>query len=140
MPSFETSIVVAAKPDKIWRVMSDVVGWPAWTPTVTRVEALDHPHLEVGRRYGVEQPGLRPAIWTVCSLAQYQEFVWQTNSPGIVVVASHRIAPWSEDASLVTLSISVDGILAWPVWPFIAGMISSNVRLEAQSLAVKCLG
>lgn len=140
MPSFETSVVIVTKPEAVWRVMSDVIAWPSWMPTVTKVEALDAPQLDIGRRYRVQQPRLRPAIWTVISLEPGRGFSWQTSSPGVVVVGSHRIAPCSEDTTRVTLFISVDGFLAKLVWPFIAGMVRGYVQLEAESLAEKCLG
>ncbi len=35
---FEKSVLVRATPAAIWEVLSDLDGWPSWTPSVTSVE------------------------------------------------------------------------------------------------------
>lgn len=37
MESFATRIVVHAAPQKVWRLLTDAPGYPAWNTTVTRV-------------------------------------------------------------------------------------------------------
>ena len=139
MPTFETTVVVAVRPEVVWPVLADVVAWPSWTPTVSRVEALEHPQLAVGRRFRVEQPGLRPAIWTVVSLEPYRQFSWRMSSLGVAVVGAHRIIPWSESATRVTLAVSIDGLLGKLVWALAGATIRAYVQQEASSLVERCL-
>ena len=65
----ETSISIAAPPERIWPALADVAAWPDWLPTVTRVEPLDGRELAPGRRYRIAQPRLQTAVWTVTALA-----------------------------------------------------------------------
>ena len=38
MKSFATRIVIHAAPQKVWRLLTDAPGYPAWNTTVTRVD------------------------------------------------------------------------------------------------------
>ncbi len=65
MTKFSTSITINASQEVVWKVLSDVTHWQEWTPTVTKVEALNTPELKLNNRYKVIQPKLQPAEWTV---------------------------------------------------------------------------
>ena len=58
----ERTIDIAAPPDKVWAVMSDVERWPEWTASVTTVELFDNRPFEVGARALVLQPRLPAAV------------------------------------------------------------------------------
>ena len=60
-----------------------VVAWPAWLPTVSSVQALQGRSPEVGARYVVVQPKLRPTTWVVTELAPPQRSTWEARSPGL---------------------------------------------------------
>ena len=62
------SLEIRAPAARAWEVLSDVQSWPAWLPTVERVEAPHAWLLAIGRRYRVAQPKLRPAVWKVTAL------------------------------------------------------------------------
>ncbi len=38
MNRFATEIDIAAPPDKVWAVLTDVANWPGWNTTVTKVD------------------------------------------------------------------------------------------------------
>ena len=109
--SYEASVDIRAPADRVWSVLSAVESWPRILPTVTRVEALDGTPLETGRRYRVEQPKLRPALWTVTVLEPGRRFVWRTRSPGMAMVADHFIEPIDADTVRVRLSFAFEGLL-----------------------------
>ena len=46
MTKYSTSITINANPEAVWKVLSDVAHWHAWTPTVTKVEVLNTPESE----------------------------------------------------------------------------------------------
>jgi len=132
MPSYDASLAIAAPRESVWRVLAAVVGWPTWLPTVSAVEALDGGPLQIGFRYTVRQPKLRPATWVVTELEPPRCFVWQARSPGLLMIAAHTIEESSLGKSLVTLRFSFTGLLGAPIgWLF----RSTTERYLAQELA-----
>ncbi|MDT5258236.1 MAG: hypothetical protein QOD10_3316, partial [Mycobacterium sp.] len=61
----EDSVEIAAPPQLVWDVFSDVEHWPDWTSSVTSLVGLDAPALAVGRRFAIKQPGMSKLVWTV---------------------------------------------------------------------------
>ena len=119
MRSYDASLAIAAPPESVWPVLAAVVAWPKWLPTVSSVEAHDGEPLQVGFRYTVRQPKLRPATWIVTQLDPPRSFVWQARSPGLLMVASHTIEESSPGKSLVALRFSFMGLLGTPIgWLF----------------------
>ena len=131
MPSYAASLAIGAPREAVWRVLAAVVAWPKWLPTVSTVEALDGEPLQIGFRYTVRQPKLRPATWVVRELGPPRCFVWQARSPGLLMIASHTIEESSPGKSLVTLRFSFTGLLGAPIgWLF----RSTTKRYLAQEL------
>ena len=132
MPSYNASLAIDAPRESVWRVLAAVVVWPKWLPTVSSVEALDGELLQIGFRYTVRQPKLRPATWVVTQLEPPSTFVWQARSPGLLMTASHTLEESSLGKSLVTLRFSFTGLLGAPIgWLF----RSTTERYLAQELA-----
>jgi len=132
MPSYDTSLAIDAPRESVWRVLAAVVAWPKWLPTVSAVEALDGEPLQVGFRYTVRQPKLRPATWVVTEVEPLRCFVWQARSPGLLMIASHTIDESSLGGSLVTLRFSFTGLMGVPIgWLF----RSTTEQYLAQELA-----
>jgi uncharacterized membrane protein len=134
MPSYNTSISIAAPKESVWRVLAAVVAWPYWLPTVDSVEPLDGNALKVGFKYTVRQPKLRPATWTVTEFEPPQRFVWQARSPGLVMVAAHAIEESSPGNSRVTLGFSFGGLLGTPIGWLFRSITERYLSQEAASL------
>jgi uncharacterized membrane protein len=109
--SFSTTVDIRATPQRVWAVLSDVEGWPEWTPSVRSVERLDAGPLAVGSRARIRQPKLPPAVWRITSIEKGSAFTWVTASPGLSVTA-HHVVDATPDGSRVTLSIRFGGLLA----------------------------
>lgn len=88
---FEATRNIEAPATRVWDVLSGVEAWPQWLPTVSSVEALDGSPLQVGRRYRITQPRLRPAIWKVSEVEPGRRFVWRATSPGVQMIAEHIV-------------------------------------------------
>jgi len=110
MLAYEASISIAAPGDAVWHELSDVVDWPAWLPTVESVDALDSTALEIGSRFVVKQPKLRPAVWVVVVLEPPRRFVWIARSPGLEMLAEHIVEAAGQGAR-VLLRFSFGGLL-----------------------------
>jgi hypothetical protein len=122
----------------VWEVLTDVARWPEWTPTVTRVERVEDGQLEVGSRTKIWQPQLMANTWQVTALnEQAGDFTWQTNRPGIKVIATHRVEPTS-DGVRVTLTLDYRGLLG----PLMAWQLKAlnwdYLTREAQGLKRRC--
>ncbi|WP_433430514.1 SRPBCC family protein [Nonomuraea sp. CA-141351] len=48
---YRTSVVIDAPLSTIWRLQTDVEGWPSWQPPVTTIERLDPGTLRKGSRF-----------------------------------------------------------------------------------------
>jgi len=134
----ERSVDVAAPPDRVWAIISDVERWPEWTTSVTSVERLDADRLDVGSRMRFRQPRLPVAVWTVTVVEPNQYIEWRNTTPGVKSVAGHRIESKSDALTRVTLSIDWNGPLA-PLIRLLYGKISRRyVETEAAGLKRRC--
>ena len=140
MPSYEVFIDIQAPPDLIWPVLSDVVAWPDWLPTVTSVQPLQGRSLELGSRYTVTQPKLRPATWVVTELVPLQRFTWQAQSPGLLMVAEHSVEVNSATSSRAWLRFSFTGLLGAPFSWLYRSITKNYLAQEATSLQRKVEG
>lgn len=136
MTRYTKSIEIAAAPERVWAVMTDVERWPEWTPSMTRVERLEPGPLRLGCRTRVEQPQLRPAIFTVTELTELparRSFTWRMTGPGVVGVATHLVEP-SGTGARATLSVTFSGLLGRLVARLYRALTERYLALEAQGL------
>lgn len=112
---FTVTIAIAAPPERIRAIMTEVERWPEWTPSIRRVVPLQAGPPAVGSRYRVHQPGLPPAFWQVSAL-DAGGFTWVSRAPGVTVTAHHRVEP-APGGGRATLTIIYAGLfgplLAW---------------------------
>jgi hypothetical protein len=134
---FSISIDIAATPERVWTVMSDVERWHEWTESVTSVKRLDSGPLAVGSRAIVNQPKLAPAEFVITALDEGKGFTWETRSPGAVVVADHRIEE-SNDGCRVTLSLKFSGLIGPSAAFMMRDTINRYLEMEANGLKQRC--
>jgi uncharacterized protein YndB with AHSA1/START domain len=125
---------VHAPAERVWNLLTDVEGWPAWTESMRQIQRLDDGPFTVGSRSRVEQPTGRPMQWTVTELEPLHNFTWIAGQPGMSFAAAHRIEDQGSQV-LTTLEFVVSGPLAW-LGALIAG---SRIRryLEMESSGLK---
>lgn len=134
MPTYQTTIDIAAPCERVWRVLSDLERWHEWTASITRIEALDPPSFAVGSRFRVIQPKLRPAVWAITELRPGASFTWLSQSMGMKVVAVHAIQPAGEGACQATLSTTFSGPVGLIVARFARALTQEYIGLEAAGL------
>lgn len=83
---------IEAPAERVWALTTAIEDWPALMPTVTALERLDPGPLVPGSRARIDQPGLRPAVWTVVTVDAPHTFVWGTKLFGVRTVAEHHIS------------------------------------------------
>ena len=134
MITFTATQQIAAPAAVAWKRIVDVVAWPEWLPTVSRVEALSSSVLAMGASFRVFQPRLRPATWTVSTLNQGRNFVWESSIPGLSLRANHAVESTPGGEARITLEFRFSGVLA-PLVALLAGSITRRyLAIEAQSL------
>lgn len=134
MPQYQTTIDIAASPERVWRVFADIDRWHEWTASITRIERLDAPSFAAGSRFKVFQPKLRPAVWTITELKPDSNFTWVSRSPGMKVVAEHAIQPVGQGACKVTLRTTFSGLVGRIVGRVYGTLIKEYMGLEAGGL------
>lgn len=136
---FSRSVDIGVPPADVWAVMTDVERWPEWTASVRTLKKLDEGPLAVGSRVRIKQPRLPPSVLEVTDVRQDRGFTWVARSPGVKVVADHRIER-SGHGSRVALSVDFRG----PFGPLVGWLTRTLTKryldLEAAGLKRRCEG
>jgi uncharacterized protein YndB with AHSA1/START domain len=133
MKRFETSVDIAAAPERVWKVLSDVERMPTWTPTMTSVLLEPSGDLHPGSRATITQPRLGTVTWTVTESVPNRSFSWSNGRPGLHTAAFHTIEP-TASGSRVTLAIEHRGALSAPAALLTAGLTRRYLDQEAAGL------
>jgi carbon monoxide dehydrogenase subunit G len=136
METFSTSIDVAAPPDRVWQVISDVDRWHEWTPSVTSVKRLGNAPLAVGARAMIRQPKFPVAFWKVTDLQPGRSFTWVSVGPALRVVATHRVEPTTA-GSRATLSLEYSGFFGQMLARMTRDITNRYLHLEAAGLKAR---
>lgn len=131
------TIDIAAPPERVWDVLSDVESWPEWTPTITAVHLLDAGPLQVGSRAKVRQPRLPEAEYVVTELVTGRSFTWVADRPGVLTTASHSIEPLASGVR-VRLSVAQTGWLGGLTGRLYRGLTDRYLANEANGLKRLC--
>ena len=130
----ERTFTIDAPPTVVWRVMSDIEGWPRWTATAEAAKRGEEGPLRVGATAKMKIVGAGAAgVWTVTSLDEGREFVWENRAGGVHSVAGHRIEP-DGPGSKVRLWIEQDGLMATVIGWYLRRVSNKNLDIEAAGL------
>jgi carbon monoxide dehydrogenase subunit G len=131
---YEETTLIDAPVDLIWRLTTDITGWPAFLPTVQRLERLDPGPLRVGSTARLKQPGQSAAVWAVTRLEPPHEFTWETHRLGVRMTGRHLIEP-AGSATRNTLVLEIDGRAAGVVSALFGALMRSSLRQESAAFA-----
>ena len=109
MASESVTIDIAAPPERVWQVVTDVEDWPRWTASMRDVKRLDDGPLRMGSRARIKQPGLPVLVWEVTELDGGTSFTWVTHTPGVASTAAHLVSA-TANGSRLTLSVTWTGV------------------------------
>jgi len=126
---FTSIVTIEAPVEVVWRLTADVEGWPAITPTMTRVARLDAGPLRVGSRARVKQPRQPEAVWTVTQLDDGRLFSWQTTRMGVTMVGSHLLEE-AGDSCRNTLTLDLAGPGSGLFGRLFGRVISTTIETE----------
>lgn len=101
------------------------------------VAPLGSARLDIGRRFRIVQPRLKPMVWTVTRLHPGKSFSWQAGTLGVVITARHEIE--TEDAgSSVRLTLEFEGLLGGILARLMRRTNLRYLRMEAEGLKMRC--
>jgi uncharacterized membrane protein len=137
MPTYQTSILISANPEAVWKQLSNVADWANWLPTIASIKPLDGDPLKVGSRYTIVQPKLQPATWTVTLVEPPSRFIWESRVPGMLTMGDHIIEEPQPGTTKVALSITFSGFLSGFIGLIFGSLTQSYIETEAKTLKQK---
>jgi uncharacterized membrane protein len=111
----------------------DIERWPQVMPTVTRVDRLDDGPIAVGSSARLEQPGLRPAVWTVTTLEPGRRFAWASRLLGARIVGRHDVEA-VDGGARNTLTLELDGIRGRVIGTVFGNRLYATLAMENESI------
>jgi hypothetical protein len=117
MQAIETGTDIAAPPWRVWRLLTDFDGYPAWNPFLTRVQGRPEPGARL--RVRVEAPGRSALVLTprVAVLETGRALRWRGRLlflPGLLDAEHAFHLEWLADARATRLrhAVRFSGLLA----------------------------
>lgn len=131
---YEQTLEIAAPPDTVWRVLTDVERWPEWARSTRDLRFIEGNRIAVGARANIGLAGsLFPTIWEVTSVDEGRSFVWENRAPGVRNIAGHYVEATNNGAK-VRLTIDISGVLGTLMRPYLAYVTRRNVGWEIAGL------
>jgi uncharacterized protein YndB with AHSA1/START domain len=134
MSHSHASTDIDAPVSKVWEVLVDVESWPRWTDSIDSVRRLDEGPLRVGSSARIEQPKLRPMVWTVSELVPERSFTWAARMPGVVVTGEHTITRLDDGRTRLDLAAEGGGPFAFLADLLTGRRVRQYVGLEAAGM------
>ncbi|GAB3085209.1 SRPBCC family protein [Phycicoccus sp. Root563] len=131
------TIDIAAPPDRVWQVLSDVEHWPEWTDTVRWVRRVDDGPLRTGSQAKISQPRIPTVDYVVTELEPGRSFTWVSGGGAALTTARHVLEPLPGGGTRVLLSVKQEGWLGSFVGRFYRGLTDRYLATEAAGLKAR---
>jgi uncharacterized membrane protein len=133
---FRISVDIAAPPDVVWAVMSDVERWHEWTASIRSIRLVGGGPLGVGTRAWIKQPRFPPAMWKVTAMEPGQGFTWESGAPGMRVYANHSVQPIA-GGTRASLVLYYQGFVGRVLARMTHGITNRYLNYEAEGLKMR---
>ena len=133
-----TTVDIAAPPERVWEVLTDVESWSEWASTVTSVGRLDDGPLRLGSRAKIRQPRIPETEYVVTELEPGRSFTWVATGPGVLTTARHDVEALPGGGTRVRLSVTQSGWLGSSMGRFYRGLTDRYLANEANGLKARC--
>jgi hypothetical protein len=129
----EHSIETAASPEAIWRLWSDVAGWPEWNADIEHIE-ISGP-FAAGSTISMTPVGQDPIELRIAETHEPELFVDEATLADVVVRTIHRVERSEGDRSRVVYRMEITGPAADTVGPELGPQISADFPETLSALA-----
>ncbi|HEY0814390.1 MAG TPA: SRPBCC family protein [Pseudonocardia sp.] len=133
MVKIERAATIAASPDVVWSVVSDVEAWPEWHPACAEVRRLDDGPLRMGSKAVIRQPRLPVTTWEVTWWDPPVGFIWVARAPGALTIGEHHVTPLG-DGTALRLVIDHSGPLGSVLGLAMYRLTDRYVTMEAEGI------
>jgi uncharacterized protein YndB with AHSA1/START domain len=120
----EQSIETAASPEAIWRLWSDVAGWPEWNADIERIE-ISGPFAP-GSTISMTPVGQEPVELRIAEAVEPELFVDEVDLGDVVVRTTHRVERLEGERNRVVYRMEIGGQAADTVGPELGPQISAD--------------
>lgn len=120
----EQSIETAASPEAIWRLWSDVAGWPEWNADIDHI-VISGP-FAAGSTISMTPIGQDPVELRIGKAVEPDLFIDEANLGDVVVRTIHRVERLEGDRSRVIYRMEISGPAADSVGPEVGPQISAD--------------
>lgn len=135
-----TTVDIAAPPDRVWEVLTDVEHWSDWTASVRWVRRLEDGPLRTGSAAKISQPKVPTVDWVVTEFDPGRMFTWVSAGPGALTTARHSVEALPGGGSRVRLSVEQSGIVGSLVGRLYHGLTERYLAMESAGLKAQCEG
>jgi uncharacterized membrane protein len=132
------TVDIAAPPELVWEVVSNVEHWPDWTRSVRWVRRLEDGPLMTGSKAKISQPKVPTVDWVVTELEPGRSFTWVSGGRAALTTARHLVEPLPGGGSRVRLSIEQGGLLGSLVGRLYHGVTERYLAMESAGLKAHC--
>jgi hypothetical protein len=124
MWSTEHTITTVASPEAIWRLWSNVPGWPRWIADIDQIQ-ISGPFAP-GITILMAPPGQESIEVRIADAVEPELFVDEADLGDIVVRTIHRVERIDDRRSCVTYRMEITGPAADTVGPELGAQISAD--------------
>jgi len=129
----EHSIETAAPPEAIWRLWSDVTGWPKWNADIEHIE-ISGP-FAARSTISMTPVGQDPVELRIAEAIEPELFVDEADLGEVLVRTIHRVERLEGDRSRVIYRMEISGPSADSVGPELGPQISGDFPETLAALA-----
>lgn len=126
MWTHEESVEVAATPEQLWKLFSDVEGWKKWNNGIERIEL--HGAFVEGTTFSMQPPGQEAFTSTLIAVRENEGFTDETTIDGTRVAVHHRLVPLGANRTKVIYSTEITGPAAQDFGPMVTGDFPDVLR------------
>jgi uncharacterized protein YndB with AHSA1/START domain len=131
--SAEHTLDIAASPEAIWRLFSDVPGWKRWNAGIEEIRIMG-PFAQ-GTEFSMKPPGQDAFTSRLTHVTENERFVDETRVGDLVVTVTHALQKLDGGRTRVVYAIDARGPEAEHIGPAISSDFPDVLRALASTVS-----